>query len=331
MIFQKSGKSHAPQNEPVKRLLQSRDLPVPIYLNAPSIFDLLAIIEDGFSHLTELETSLKQKSGSSNKVEGSVRTNNLFQLLGVSAGGSLSHEKQESVGLVASTQRIHTATSLFAKLRDILRRNDLVTIVDTIDPIPDSLHAGAFVEIEATLQRNPVIDTFDAFGELMNMITTFSTIESEQASATYGPGGAKKHGHPQLKENANVVAMRQIQAMASMLSSSPTIDLIGLLNETEKGRIVVTGQQNYFVNEKYSANLDGQYRIFGKVLQLFRSASEGRINLLRNTTFSHFQGKLFEGLKQSFESAPDAGLSIPELISEIPGPTIHILPLCIYA
>jgi hypothetical protein len=190
--------------------LGSRDLPVPVYLNAPAVFDLLASMEDGFSHLVEMETSLKRANTTSGKIEGSVGTSNLFQLLGVSLSGGLSKQREDMVGVVSSTQRIHTATSLFAKLRTMLRQQGLVTDIESTIPLPESLHPGAFVEVEATLKKNPVIDTFDAFGQLVGIMKAFSAIPTGSAPIERGPGGSKKPSHGNTTDDENTQTIHQI-------------------------------------------------------------------------------------------------------------------------
>lgn len=318
-------------DEGEQRKLGARDLPVPVYLNAPAVFDLLASMEDGFSHLVEIETSLKRANTTSGKIEGSVGTSNLFQLLGVSLGGGLSKQREDSVGVVASTQRIHTASSLFAKLRTMLRQRGLVTDIESTVPLPEGLHAGAFVEVEATLKKNPVVDTFDAFGQLVGIMKAFSVLPASSGVVERGPGGGKKpsHGTATVDDTANTV--RQIESLTAMISSGPFIDLIGLLHGTEDNRVVITAQHSFFLNEKYSLTLDGQYRIFAKILQIVPEGAPEGINLLRNTTFSRLQSGLFVTLREKLGGANEAGISIPELITEIPGPTVLLLPVCIYA
>jgi hypothetical protein len=119
--------------------------------------------------------------------------------------------------------------------------------------------------------------------------------------------------------------------MTAMINSGPFVDLIGLLHGTEDNHVVITAQHSFFLNEKYSSTLDGQYRIFAKVLQIVPEGAPMGINLLRNTTFSRLQSKIFKSMSEQLGGANEAGITIPEFITEIPGPTILLLPVCIYA
>jgi hypothetical protein len=67
--------------------LSSSDLCVPIYLNATYVFDLLALGEDGFSAVTEINTTISRAKEKAGGAEVKAGANNLFALLGVSGGG----------------------------------------------------------------------------------------------------------------------------------------------------------------------------------------------------------------------------------------------------
>lgn len=309
----------------------ARDLPIAVYLNAPAVFDLLASREDGFSHLVEVETSLKRSDTSTSKLEGSVASSNLFQLLGVTLGGGISRQRESALGVVTNTQRIHTASSLFAKLRTMLRQDGLVSDLQSTTPIPSGLRPGAFVEVEATLKENPVIDTFDAFGQIAGIMKALSVVVSAQTVAERGPGGGKKPAQAGAVDPETAQTIRQIEGLAAMIGSGPFVDLIGLLQGTDDNRVVITSQHSFFMSERYSLTLDGQYRIFAKVLQIVPEGAPHGINLLRNTTFSRLQSGLFDALREKIGGANQAGISVPELITEIPGPTVLLLPVCIYA
>ncbi len=56
------------------------DYCVPVYLNQAVVFDLLAIVEDGFAHVSTIKTAESSK----NKGEAGVGATNVFALLGIS-------------------------------------------------------------------------------------------------------------------------------------------------------------------------------------------------------------------------------------------------------
>ena len=83
--------------------------PLTTYLNQNIVFDLLAVIEDGFSKVTNLNVS-----NSDNKVE----VEKGFELYEIKS--NLLQQKN------MSEEKVHTPTSLLAKLISYLENNELV-------------------------------------------------------------------------------------------------------------------------------------------------------------------------------------------------------------
>jgi hypothetical protein len=101
------------------------DLCVPIYLNQQVVFDLLAILEDGFSHLSSVKTSSagteSHKSNAGASLSGKV-----LDIVGISLKGEQAKETGSQEQIEVSREKIHTPTSLFSKLRGMLDRDELI-------------------------------------------------------------------------------------------------------------------------------------------------------------------------------------------------------------
>ena len=151
----------------------SVDLCIPIYLNSNIVLDLLAIFEDGFSNVTEIRTSITEAKEKSHGLEAKVGASNLFALLGISGGGSLSARNAESGGLTAKTEKIHTPTSLFNKLRSLLDQRGLLKNLAENGANLLSIKSGDFLETNTILIKNPIMDTFQGLLQLMTFSLPF--------------------------------------------------------------------------------------------------------------------------------------------------------------
>ena len=77
-----------------KGATMSDTLVIPIYLNQRTVFDMLAMLEDGFSHLETVQTSRKRGSTTEGGGEAEIGASNIFALLGVSLKGHLRGKKR---------------------------------------------------------------------------------------------------------------------------------------------------------------------------------------------------------------------------------------------
>ena len=59
----------------------SDQLIIPVYLNEKTVLDMLAIIEDGFSMVSEVTSSNQDTSSSSGKLSGGVSTKAILDKL----------------------------------------------------------------------------------------------------------------------------------------------------------------------------------------------------------------------------------------------------------
>ena len=64
--------------------MESIDLCVPIYLNQQIVFDLLAVLEGGFSQLSTIKTSTIEAESQKSGIGASIGLINIFAFLRVS-------------------------------------------------------------------------------------------------------------------------------------------------------------------------------------------------------------------------------------------------------
>lgn len=299
----------------------SSDLPVPIYLNQRIVFDLLATLEDGFAQLTTVRTSTAATDVQGTEAGASLGTANVFALLGVTLGGAVEKRAGRTSATELSTEKVHTPTSLFAKLRNLLRERQLLHEVITADDIAGL--SGEFVEFRAVLRKNPLVDTMEGFKELMNLAFAVSE-ESPSGAATQ----RKPHGK---QVDKNRIILSQMDAMVNALRSSGSIDLLAEIHGDEELRAVIVTEPSYFNDPSMSEIIDGEFRVLGKVTRVIAESSDEAINLLRKTSFGRFQQQILSQLTQGFGGAKDVGLNFPEMETTVHGPVMQVVPIAIFA
>lgn len=93
--------------------------------------------------------------------------------------------------------------------------------------------------------------------------------------------------------------------------------------------MVLPTDENYFLNNNMSEITDGNYKILGKVVQIYKDS--GEISLLRNTVFSKLQlGKMKEFQDIFNDPALADFIGNGGITTTIEAPVIMIIPIAIY-
>jgi len=302
--------------------MESADLCIPIYLNQRIVFDLLAVIENGFSRMSTIKTSTTEAETSKSDLGASIGVSNVFALLGVSFKGERGTEKDTEAETEVSKEKVHTPTSLFSKLRQQLRQKRLLTEIWDDCSIND-LMSGQFVEFRAILRKNPLIDTMEALVEIMNMASLFSAKE-------IGPTKRKhmKEGH---RQDPNQLIIQQMRGVLDALTGSNSMELIGEILGSSSIKAVLSTELGYFNDRSVSEIIDGEFRVLGKVVRVVTPESGEVINLLRKTTFSRLPRKIFDEMADGLTEAKEVGITFPEFVTEIEGPAVQVIPIAIFA
>ncbi len=298
------------------------DLCVPIYLNQQVVFDLLAILEDGFSHLSSVKTSSTGTESNKSNIGASL-SGKVLDIVGISLKGDHTKEKGSQEQREVSKEKVHTPASLFSKLRTRLDKEGLISRINNIDDI-DELYSGEFIELQAILKKPSLVDTIEGFKRLMETALLFASKENE-----VGKAGKGKRIASQKNANEDIM-LRQIDGMLKALTQSNSMELMGDLTEHPGAKIVLNAELNYFNNKTTTEAVDGEFHVLGKIIRVIKPQSQDTINLLRNTSFRQLDMKIFNQFTSAFKGAGDAGLNFPEIITEIKAPAIQILPIAIF-
>ena len=301
----------------------SIDLPITLYLNQRLTFDLLAVLQGGFSSFSTVQTTSLGETTTNVHGKAQLGISNVFALLGVNLSTQGSRQAGQKKSESTKEEIVHTPASLFARLRKELQDRKLVRCVLPSSTLED-VHPSNFVEFEATLRRSPLINILDAFLALMPLIELADAGPSQIASQGSRGGKAKSRKVPH-KQNEYSVIKEQIELIKSAVTTEGSQDFIA---EMDSLRVVLTTERDYFIDPSMNDIIDGTFRVFGKVTRVVSDETES-ISLLRKTALGKFKS-IVEALGPVMESMEDSGFNEP-VETDISGPTIQVIPIAIFS
>ena len=302
--------------------LNTTDLPITLYLNQRLTFDLLAILEGGFTSFSTVQTTSSGEASTNLDGKAQLGVSNIFAFLGIklTAEGSKFTGSQSSEN--ETKEIVHTPTSLFARLRRELHDQNLVRTFDHSLNL-DDIRPGEFVEFEATLRKSPLIDIVESFSALLPLVSLAD--ENNFQSSNQTKRNNQRNRNPPKKNDEYSVMQNQISSIKSALKSGNSQDLIA---ETGSLRIVLSTEQDYFVDPSMNDIIDGTFRVFGKSTRVVLGPTDS-ISLLRKTALGKF-GIIVEQLGTAIQELQDVGFSEP-IVTKIDGPTMQVIPLAIFS
>lgn len=298
--------------------------PLPLYLNQKYVFDVLSMMEGGF---TQLETVTERDAGTaerSHEVKGGVGFSNVFGLLNVSLGGGRAQKSGSEQSREVAAERVHTPNSLFARMRERLYEEGLVgTILDANAP------PGRFVELTLRLEKNPLLEGLESLESVMKLALVFDDSQSQaqpsgRHSRSQGGGGGRR-------KTENEMMAEQMSEMMGQLKTGETLDLLATTpGAPDSPRVVLTLDTAYATDPSLSDLIDGEYRVLGKVTRAIPDSGAETINLLRKTSLGRLQGSVLDELTNVFRD-DESPFDLPQMETEVAGPAVQILPIAIFA
>lgn len=289
-------------------------LMIPVYINEKIVLDMLAIIEDGFSTVSQVSYSDHKENSNAQKIEAEVSTSAsiLSKLLKIDLKGELSHSGNCGETENTTKEKVHTNVSLLSKFRAFLTDANILKSGFDIS----NMKIGDFIEMEGELQKNPLINCMDIFVDVLRMADIFA--EKPQLNA-------KTQAKAQKQQQDET--MKKIKSFASELKHSGTVDFI--LSDSA-GTVVLSAQEQYLSNDNISEILGGHFKVLGKVIAICADKTES-IDLLRKTTLSIFPHDLLADMFLFLQNEDMKQYNLPELKTEISGPAVIVIPVAIYA
>lgn len=289
-------------------------LMIPVYINEKIVLDMLAIIEDGFSTVSQVSYSDHKENSNAQKIEAEVSTSAsiLSKLLKIDLKGELSHSGNCGETENTTKEKVHTNVSLLSKFRAFLTDANILKSGFDIS----NMKIGDFIEVEGELQKNPLINCMDIFVDMLRMADIFA--EKPQLNA-------KTQAKAQKQQQDET--MKKIKSFASELKHSGTVDFI--LSDSA-GTVVLSAQEQYLSNDNISEILGGHFKVLGKVIAICVDKTES-IDLLRKTTLSILPHDLLADMFSYLQNEDMKQYNLPELKTEISGPAVIVIPVAIYA
>lgn len=288
------------------------NFPIPIYLNQKYVFDILAMIEDGFTQIQTLKTVTSSNSEFLQKAQGEVGLSNVFSFLGIKMSGEVGKQNKDGNEVSAEIQKVHTPNSLFGKLQTILDNKGLIK--------KDSLQSSAtgdFILFKATLRKNPAIDTLESYLALFKLASIFTE--------------NNKIGKQQKGENLNNERLlKQFEILVAQLKLEGSLDLVGESIGDEIFKVVLTIDRDYLNDPSLSDIADGEFFVLGKTIKNISSQNES-INLLRKTSLNNVSQNMLDSIFSGFRNLAQHGLKDVEITTSIVGPVLQVIPIAIYA
>lgn len=297
-----------------RKNMKADQLMVPVYINEKIVLDMLAIIEDGFSTVSQVSYNEHKENSNVQKLESGVSTsaNILSKLLKIDLKGEVSHSGNSGENTSVAKEKVHTNVSLLSRFRTFLVNEKILKSgFDTAN-----IKIGDFIEVEGELQKNPLINYLDIFLDLFRMVDIFT--EKPQL-------GSKTQTKAQKQQENEIVT--QIKSFADELKHSGTIDFI--LSD-DVGTVVLSAQEQYLSNDNISEILGGHFKVLGKVIAICKDETEN-VDLLRKTTLSIFPIDQITEIFSGFQNSGIKQFNLSELKTQIPGPAVIVIPVAIYA
>lgn len=152
--------------------MKADQLMVPVYINEKIVLDMLAIIEDGFSTVSQVSYTEHKENSNAQKLEAgvSISATLLSKLLKIDLKGELSHSGNSGENESVAKEKVHTNVSLLSKFRTFLIDEKILKSGFDVA----SMKIGDFIEIGGELQKNPLINYMDIFVVLFRMADIFA-------------------------------------------------------------------------------------------------------------------------------------------------------------
>lgn len=289
-------------------------LTLPIYLNQKYVFDLLAIIENGFSQVETIKTGQIKSDNEKDNFKGEIGLSNVFAFLKFGFSGDISTDKSSTNNEEVSKEKIHTPNSLFSKLRSYLYDKNSIRTSNFL-----MSNSGDFVEIKLSLRKNPLIDTLDSFSSLMKTAMLFDN------NTTQHNKSPQKHS-----QNPNQKILEQIESFSNQLKVEGSLDLIGTSTNGENFKVVLTLDKSFLGDISLSDIADGHFSVLGKITRVIQEESDESVNLLRKTGLSKLSINLLNQMFSGFSQLEEYGIQNQDIETEIYPPVIQLIPIAIF-
>lgn len=293
-------------------------LTLPIYLNQKYVFDLLAILEDGFSQVETIKTGQNNSNSEKDSLKGEVGVNNVFAFLKFGFSADKVNDKAQQSNTKVSKEKIHTPNSLFSKMRSNLLDQKIVVTSGFLNCKP-----GDFIEIKLSLRKNPIIDILDSYSSIIKMSFHFQ----DKVNTTPQANKQKQALTPKSDAETN---LEKLDLFRNQLKEEGSIDLIGTATGNGDLQVVMTLDKAFIAEFSLPDITDGHFSVLGKVTNVISKSDDEGVNLLRKTGLSKLNKAFLETIFNSLSNIENVEISNQNIELFIKPPVIQIIPIAIF-
>ena len=265
------------KNKPKDKISQDGQLsalviPTPVYLDYQTVFDMLAVIEDGLSQFQEIKTvySDSKNDTSEGNVKAGLQGKIPLGFLSMDGEGELSksHDKSQTNSKEVASRKVHTSVSLFAKLRSLLAERDMVSWV-----LSNESQTGDFIEFKSRFQKIEVVQLINTMFQAVALGNKFSD------------------------KNSRVKIPKEMDEIRKIIK--PIEDGFLSCSDIEKVRCLIELDEEATRLFDIERLLRGEYKIFGKITRI----EEREFNIFESTDLGLIKPEYLDSmLSESFNS-----------------------------
>lgn len=223
----------------------------PYYINQSRLFDIYAIINDGYNEYSEISESVSQTKDKESTFDSNLSTSG-FKIFKFDFGGQAKRFKSNKNNSQQSHRKVQTIASMLSLVRKDLKNNALLKQIS-------SSEVGDFIEI-------PVSFKFNSYKQLMSEIETYVTLYSSLSKIN--------------KQNASKSTLNEINKINEVINQLFSGD--ELLHISEEYAIIANFYDSNLYQSSRSDLINTQLFCLAQIKKVFPSGTE----LMQNTTFS---------------------------------------------
>lgn len=286
------------------------DFILPLYLNQRFVYDILAIINGGFTDFFEIKDKKENSDESYATVSANFGSNNDFSLIQAGINSEIKSRMFNDSNNEKTYKKTHTPTSLFMQVYQFLKNNNKIISLNKSEDIKN-IKSGDFIELKSIIELNTIIEFFETLNKAIDITEAFSDF------ATIGSKNSIKNSPLSLMKKPVEKTIKAIGNENSNIKYG-TCKLGGK-------DLVIKLNKAYFINSDYSEIKNGEFRIIGKVLEI---VPDGQVVLLnRENAVGLYDPATFDPVKESLNSIPN--VHFKEFQDAVEGETIVIMPISI--
>lgn len=306
------------------KLLTSKDLIVPIYLNTDALLDLVASIEGGFALVEKVNTKISQNQDTERNIQGVIGISGaLSNLLGLKFDVLKGQKQGSGSETLNESERFHTYGSLLHRFREYLKQNNL--LVDFIDAnvSKHEITPSDFIELRGNFQPNPLATSLISIDKLLQLIDLAPNTSTSLPKPNKTPN--------KQSQTSQMEGFRKfLQGMISDLEPEGIRTYIITASTRDAYKGVATIFTKYLRDQSRTELTNRDFRVLGKIIQVIPNGSDIKIDLLSGTGMGSLGEPIMQQLLTALVQMQTAGLKMPQMQTEISAPAIQIVPIAIY-